>query len=145
MTTSRTAPIVSCDVCGGGPSAYASFRAVVVILIGFHVRTRSGGFCRDCGLAVFREQQKFTLVAGWWGIPAPAGLIALLMNASQLARINRLPPPRYDAGPPPGIGNRFGRPLRPGRPVGQSPALIVPILLAVAFLIVCCGPRFLYD
>ena len=146
MTTPPAAPIVPlCGVCGGGPTAYASFRAVVVILIGLRVRTRSGRFCRDCGLAIFREQQKFTLVAGWWGIPALATPIFALMNVGQLDQFHRLPAPRYVTEPPPGIGNRFGRPLPPGRPVSQSPAIVVPILLAVLFLVLCCGPRFLYN
>jgi hypothetical protein len=142
VTTPARLPTTShCEICGGGPAAYASFRAVIVILIGFSSRTRAGWFCRDCGLSIFREQQKFSLAAGWWGIPALATLIALLTNANQAETIKRLPAPRHQAEPPPGAGSRYGRPLHPGRPVPQSPVIAIPIILFGLLLLLCCGPR----
>lgn len=145
MTAPASLPTASlCGICGGGPAAYASFRAVVVILIGFRSQTRAGWFCRDCGLTIFREQQKFSLAAGWWGIPALVTAIALLTNANEADKVRRLPGPRHLAEPPAGAGKRYGRPLHPGKPVPQSPVIAIPIILIGLLLVLCCGPRFLY-
>ncbi|GIE71195.1 hypothetical protein [Actinoplanes palleronii] len=119
---------------------------MLVIVIVFITETRSGWYCRDCGLAVYRKQQKFSLIAGWWGLPALVTLIALMQNSGQIAPFAALPAPSHDTELPPRAVARFGRPLSPGRPVSRSLALIPPILLAALFLIVCCGGRsFLQD
>jgi hypothetical protein len=121
-----------CKMCGGGPTVNVTLRSAVVILIAFQVATQRGFFCRDCGLATYREMTKYTLVAGWWGLPALVGLIAVLMNVSAAAKVKELPAPS---------GSIRRRPV-PGTPVSRSPALIVPILLAGLILILCCAvPR----
>jgi len=140
-TPAPSSTIQLCGVCGGGPAAFATFRAVIVILIGLRTQTRSGWFCRDCGLTTFREQQKYSLAAGWWGIPALATPIIVLMNLSEVDKVKHLPQPRYAPERPEGAGARYGRPLRPGTPVSQSPVIIIPIVLAGLLLLLCCGPR----
>ena len=37
-----------------------------MILIMSFLHTK-GPFCRDCGLAVFRDMTAKTLIGGWWG------------------------------------------------------------------------------
>lgn len=135
---SATAPL--CSICGGYPAVHVSFRAVVVIVIGMAAQTRADWFCRECGTAVFREQTKYTLVAGWWGIPAPATVVFLLLNLSERGKLQQLPAPRHLPVPPEGAGPRYGRPLPPGRPVRSSPALVVPVLLVALLLFLCVGP-----
>ena len=144
MTAPAPSPTAApCAVCGGTPTAYASFRAVIVILIGLSTQTRAGWFCRDCGLTIFREQQKYSLAAGWWGLPAVATVIALICNANQAETIEQLPAPRHLAESPAGAGNRYGRPLRPGPPVSRSPVLAVPIILFGLVFVLCCAGRLL--
>lgn len=132
-----------CGICGGRPAGFATFRAAIVILIGIRVQTRAGLFCRACGLAVFREQQKLTLAAGWWGIPALAAPITLLLNLNNLQSLERLPPPQFPPEAPVDAGPRYGRPLPPGKPVSQSAVIAVPIVLFGLLLVLCCGGRFL--
>lgn len=130
-----------CSICGGYPAAEATFRAVMVVVIGMGVQKRAGWYCRDCGMTNFREQTKFTLLAGWWGLPALATPIFLLLNLGDRDKIERLPRPRFLPVPPEGAGPRYGRPLPPATPVRRSPAMIVPILLGGLLLFLCLGPR----
>ena len=133
-----------CSICGGYPAAHATFRAVMVIVIGMSVQSRAGWFCRDCGITTFREQTKATLVAGWWGLPAVATPIFLLINISERDKIERLPPPRFLPTPPEGAGPRYGHPLPPATPVRRSPAIFIPIVLIGLVLFLCKGPGLLF-
>ncbi|GAB7051005.1 hypothetical protein [Catenuloplanes indicus] len=119
----------ACDVCGGTPAEFATFRSVLALLIAWQLQTRRGWFCRDCGVSVHREMTTFTMVAGWWGLAFLGALTAIAMNASAAGRLARLPAPAY----------RTGRPLAPRRPLSRSPALIGPILFGTLVLAFCCG------
>jgi hypothetical protein len=129
----------TCDQCGGLPTAFGTFKTSTVIVIGVSVGTQLGDFCRDCGIAIYRSAQKTSLVAGWWGLPFLATPIVMTQNKRQVEKFLRLPAPTYDDGPVPEVGAQYGRPLPMGKPVSQSPALIVPIVLGLLILVFCCG------
>jgi hypothetical protein len=112
----------------------------MVLVIGMSVQTKAGWFCRNCGTTIFREQTKATLTLGWWGIPAVATPIFLLINLSQRENVSRLPAPRFPPVPPEGAGPRYGHPLPPETPVRRSPAVIVPIVLIGLVLFLCQAP-----
>lgn len=130
-----------CSICGGLPAVAATFRAVLVAVIGMGVRRSAGWYCRDCGMTIFREQTKFTLLAGWWGIPAVATPLFLLLNLAERGKVERLPRPRFAPMPPADAGPRYGRPLPPVAPVRRSPAIIVPIVLIGFLVLLCAGPH----
>jgi hypothetical protein len=92
-----------------------------------HVR---GPFCRDCGLATFRDMSAKTLVQGWWGyasfIITP---ITVLINAARRGKVANLQPPQ-----PPAQGPS-GRPMDPGAPLLTRPAALIGLSIPL-FVIV---------
>lgn len=119
-------PELSCRLCHRAPAAPVRFhghQGMIVLMRFTHV---DGPFCRDCGLAAFRDLSASTLIRGWWGIFsvfAAAGV--LLLNAARRGRVARLPEP--EAAP-------NGNTLDPGKPLLDRPAaygLLVPALLLV--------------
>ncbi|MGW4224874.1 LppU/SCO3897 family protein [Streptomyces bauhiniae] len=90
---------------------------------------RQGVFCRTCALAVFREMQAETLIAGWWGLLSVVITpFVLLANLGALSGIRRIPAPATPGWRPP---------LDPGKPVFQRPAgVLVLIPLGVLGLVV---------
>ncbi|WP_190017494.1 LppU/SCO3897 family protein [Streptomyces lucensis] len=97
---------------------------------------RQGVFCHPCALALFRDMQADTLIAGWWG---PLSVIitpfTLLANLSALSGIRRIPVP---------VAAGWRPPLDPGRPVFRRPAGILALIpLAVLGLLVAAVPVLL--
>lgn len=119
-----------CQFCGSVPAANIPFRAHRGILVLMQYRKMPGPFCRDCGIAAFRQMTADSLVQGWWGplsflIANPVTLLANLVNR---ARIGRLAPP--DPGSP-ALSAYPAKPLlRRWETVGLLVPL-VPILLLV--------------
>lgn len=119
-----------CRVCGNGPAAPATFRAVVGAVVMHTVWTAPGPYCRDCGMHTFRRQTTKTLGGGW----CSAGAIVLtpiflLMNISARGKVAGLPAPQ------PRMDGRGQRPLDPGPPVFQRPVAYLYPALAVFLLI----------
>jgi hypothetical protein len=122
-----------CRICGSGPAAQATFRAVVGAVFMHTIWTAPGPYCRDCGLHTFRRQTAKTLGGGWCSIGAIVMTpIFLLMNVSARGKIANLPAPQ-----PRGDGRA---PLDPGRPVFQRPvAYVYPVLGATLLLLIIVG------
>ena len=123
---------VACRLCGSGPAAPATFRAVVGALFMHTMWTSQGPFCRDCGLHTFRRQTTKTLTGGWCSIGAIVLTpIFLLMNISSRGKVANLPAPQ------PRADGQSQAPLDPGPPVFQRPgAYVYPVLATFLFLAV---------
>ncbi|MEW2130753.1 hypothetical protein [Streptomyces sp. NPDC005435] len=122
----------ACQVCGAAPAGAVTVRGHQGMIVFMRMLRRKGVFCRPCGLAMFRDMQANTLIAGWWGpMSALITPVVLLLNLGALSRIKKLPEP-VTPGPRP--------PLDPGRPVFRRPqgvlALIPLGLLALLVLAV---------
>ena len=95
---------------------------------------RQGVFCRNCGLAVFRQMQANTMAAGWWGpLSVIITVITLLMNLGARSAMLSLPEATTPGWRPP---------LDPGKPVTKRPAgmfgmipLALFVLLIVSFVV----------
>jgi hypothetical protein len=97
-------------------------------------RRMDGPFCRDCGVAVFREMTADTLLKGWYAayslFATPA---TVLVNVVRRRKVTRLDPPR-----PPGHGPSR-RPMDPGDPLIARPAAVLGPLPALLFVAVIVG------
>lgn len=122
----------SCRICGNGPAAPATFRAVVGAVVMHTIWTAPGPYCRDCGLHTFRRQTAKTLGGGWCSIGAIVLTpIFLLMNISARGKVAGLPAPQ------PRPDGRGQRPLDPGPPVFQRPvAYIYPALATILLFLI---------
>ncbi|MDN3352611.1 hypothetical protein [Actinomadura sp. DC4] len=126
---------VSCRICGNGPAAPATFRAVVGAVIMHTIWTAPGPYCRDCGMHTFRRQTTKTLTGGWCSV----GAIILtpffiLMNVSARGKVANLPAPQ------PRMDGRGQRPLDPGAPVFHRPgAYVYPALVTFLLFLIIIG------
>jgi hypothetical protein len=115
------------------PAAEVTFRGhrgMVFIMQFLHIQ---GPFCRDCGLATFRDMSAKTLIQGWWGyFSFLATPVTVLINVARRGKVANLQPPR-----PPAHGPS-GRPMDPGAPLLTRPAaligLSIPLFLLVLFV-----------
>jgi hypothetical protein len=95
-------------------------------------RSLEGPFCRDCGVAAFRQMQADTMWQGWWGAASffitP---VVLLINVFLRNRVTALAPPQ----PNPWGSSR--RPLSPGRPLLLRPGGLIGLIpmVGVAILV----------
>jgi len=121
-------------VCGRAPAAHLSVTSNQGLVFVSRRRTVTGTFCRDCGLSVFRTQQRRTLLVGWWSFVAVIyNWIVLIQNVDERRRALALPEP---------TGPALAPRLRPVAPVWKSPgavltgaglALFAILLVAAAF------------
>ncbi|WP_242001874.1 LppU/SCO3897 family protein [Kribbella steppae] len=90
-----------------------------------------GPFCRTCGIATVRDMTAKSLWQGWWGIGSMiVNPITMLMNIEPWAKFRKLPEPAPGAP---------GRPMNPGKPLVQRPAmamLLLPIALIAAIVVI---------
>ncbi len=94
----RTSPATECVLCNHHPAANVTFRAHLGILVFSRVVTQRGPFCRDCGLAHFRNLTSRTLSTGWWSIFSIfITPVVLLLNLIGRARITALSAPVGDS------------------------------------------------
>jgi hypothetical protein len=125
-----------CRFCGCVPAVDTTFRGhrgMILIMSFLHTK---GPFCRDCGLAVFRDMTAKTLIGGWWGyVSFAATPITVLINLTRHGKVASLAPPM-----PPPDGSPHRHPADPGPPLMSRPIAIigalVPVLLVVLLLIV---------
>lgn len=130
-----------CQLCGSVPAIKTNLPSVTGLVIAYQFNWFKGWFCRDCGVAIYREQTAKTLVRGWWSL---TGLIAvpviLLVNLFRWVKLSRMAAPR----PSPGVVAPNARPLPPGRPLLQRPVMLM-LLLAVPAVVLLgvCGWAFI--
>ena len=117
-----------CRCCGCGPAADVNFRGHQGMIVIMRFLTQRGPFCRDCGLATFRQMTARTLVQGWYGyasfIITP---FTVLINLLRRGKVANLPAPQ----PLPGVPSRA--PLDPGAPLLARPSAIIG--LAIPFVL----------
>ena len=132
--TAQPAPaypqVLLCRVCACGPAAKATFRGHRGMILLMQFRSVEGPFCRDCGVAAFRQMSADTMWQGWWGVASffitP---VVLLINLFPRNRVTALAPPQ------PNPWGTSRRPLSPGRPLMLRPGALVGLIPTAAFVI----------
>ncbi|WP_329394351.1 hypothetical protein OHA45_12505 [Streptomyces lydicus] len=115
---------VGCQFCGAQPAVQATVRGHQGILYVMRFLSRSGVFCRSCGLATYREMSAKTLWQGWWSpLSVVITPITLLVNLGPRSRFHALPAP---------VGG-FRPSLDPGKPLLRRPETLL-ILIPLALL-----------
>ncbi|NUR93728.1 MAG: toxin-antitoxin system, toxin component [Kribbellaceae bacterium] len=115
---------LSCRFCGGYPAVDATVRGHQGMIILMRFLKLRGPFCRTCGIASVRDMTSKSLWQGWWGIGSSIiNPITMLMNIGPMQKFKRMPEPT--PGP--------GRPMDPGKPLFQRPAILM-LLLPIAFI-----------
>jgi hypothetical protein len=116
----------TCQHCGAGPAAHATFRQNTGMLFGRTAQAIDGTFCRSCGLALGRVMANRTLWTGWWGIISCFVNIGYVVaNAGRLLKHGTLGKPRGGQGT-----------LDPGRPMLlRSGVLVLVALICVGVAI----------
>ncbi|GAA1565595.1 hypothetical protein GCM10009804_22860 [Kribbella hippodromi] len=113
-----------CRFCGGYPAADATVRGHQGLIIVMRFLKLQGPFCRTCGMASVRDMTTKSLWQGWWGIGSSIiNPITMLMNIGPMQKFKSLPEPQ--PGP--------GRPMDPGKPLVQRPAMLM-LLLPIVFI-----------
>ncbi|MFI1616100.1 hypothetical protein ACH4VT_03780 [Streptomyces lydicus] len=115
---------VGCQFCGAQPAVQATVRGHQGILYVMRFLSRSGVFCRSCGLATYREMSAKTLWQGWWSpLSVVITPITLLVNLGPRSRFHALAAP---------VGG-FRPSLDPGKPLLRRPETLL-ILIPLALL-----------
>lgn len=113
-----------CQHCGRRPTAPVDLRAHTGMVVMARYALLSGFFCRECGMAMFRDRQNHTLIRGWWGVVAFfTNFYAVAKNVISWTRLVALPPPTGRADAPP---------LDPGRPLFARLGVWVVVALFLA-------------
>jgi hypothetical protein len=128
-----------CRICGATPALAATLRQQQGMLVALKFRRLPGPFCRDCGIALFRQLTNRTLLLGWWGIPALfVNFATIVGNLLVRRRLRRLPAPQLDL-----AGGRM--PLDPGLPLLARAGAWVGAAVVAAALVAgyaaVSGPR----
>ena len=138
-----------CRVCGWAPASAAYFTTIPNLAIRTRLTRREGPYCRDCGIALFRNLTAHAL-PGWW-YPRSFFVLPLLVvtNLIQRRRVAVLPAPARQ-GPAVSAGvralNRLSgtdvpardAPLLVGPPLylrWQMIGVLAPLLMVVAIVI----------
>jgi hypothetical protein len=120
-----------CRFCGCVPAAETTFRGhrgMILVMSFLHTK---GPFCRDCGLAVFRDMTAKTLIGGWWGyISFIATPVTVLINLTRHGKVASLAPPM-----PPPDGGPHRRPADPGPPLMARPIAIIGALIPLLLIV----------
>jgi hypothetical protein len=124
---------LTCRLCGSTPAAAGRFRAHRGMVFLMQFRHWDGPFCRDCGIATFREATSKTLLQGWWGfLSAFITVWTLIRNVLVRGRFARLGAPYRDGS----VQAPLAQPLDPGRPVLARPAGALGVAAVVLAVIV---------
>ncbi len=126
-----------CVQCGGTPAAPVTVRGHRGRLLWMTFLHRTGPFCRDCGLAIYRRMTLENVWLGWWGpFSMFINAATMLFNTLTYREIARLAPP---------IPGMPGKPLDPGKPLFRRPAalgFLIPaalVSLAIALIVTSAG------
>lgn len=125
---------LACQLCGSSPAANMTIHEHNGRILWMVHKTYKGPFCRDCGMAMFREHQNGTLFQGWFGMFSffitP---ITLLLNLVAWERLRALGPPQRDSQ----VKSRIPAPLNPGKPLLSrvGPYVAVVVVAGVAMIL----------
>ncbi|MFG2039926.1 hypothetical protein [Dactylosporangium sp. NPDC048998] len=138
LTPPPAAPqLLRCRFCGCVPAVQTTFRGHQGIIVMMRFLSVKGPFCRDCGMAAFRDMTSKTLVQGWYSygslIAAP---ITVLINLFRRDKVASLPAPQ----PLPDGNSRT--PMDPGKRLLARPMTIIGLCIPfalVALLVLLAG------
>ncbi|MCW3842612.1 hypothetical protein ONA70_21155 [Micromonospora yasonensis] len=120
---------LQCRFCGSVPAVKTTFGGHQGMLIVMRMLSQHGPFCRDCGLATFREMTAKTLVQGWWGwISLVATPVTVLWNLLVSRKVRKLAPPAPT--------HPQARPMDPGAPLLQRPMTIAGLAIGIVLFVV---------
>ena len=121
-----------CLHCGRVPTADVELRANTGMVVAARWSVLKGPYCKQCGLALFRQRQNHTLLLGWWGVLAFfMNFHAIVKNLMSWQRLRALHDP---------WGAPTQPPLDPGSPVLARPGMAVVVgLFAVGYFVVDAG------
>jgi hypothetical protein len=124
------APPLQCRFCGCVPAVDVTFRGHQGMLVIMRFLHLGGPYCRDCGLATFRQMTARTLVQGWYGLLSfLITPITVLVNLTERAKVARLPAPQpFPYGP-------SRAPMNPEPPLLARPMAIVGLAIPVALVL----------
>jgi hypothetical protein len=123
---------LACGICGCVPAAKVTFRQHRGLLVIMQFIRSEGPFCRDCGLAAFRDTSSKTLWQGWWGYASMVITpITVLINLARRGKVANLAQPR-----PPADGRPYRRPLDPGPALFARPGAILGAFIPVLIVLV---------
>jgi hypothetical protein len=121
-----------CQLCGSAPAIKTNLPSLTGLVVAYQFSWFKGWFCRDCGIAIHREQTAKTLVRGWWSLTGPLAVpVLLLANLFRWFKLSRMAAPR----PSPGVAAPNPRPLPPGRPLFQRPVMLMLVMALPAVLV----------
>ncbi|MDG6107492.1 hypothetical protein Daura_48835 [Dactylosporangium aurantiacum] len=131
----QTAQLTPCRFCNNVPTAQTKFRGHRGMIIMMQFRHVDGPFCRDCGMATFREMTSKTLIQGWYGYASfVITPFIVLWNIINRGKVASLAPPQ----PSPYGGAR--QPMNPGKRLLARPisiiGLCVPFILIFGLILV---------
>ncbi|MEV0561583.1 hypothetical protein [Dactylosporangium sp. NPDC050588] len=120
----QAAQLTPCRFCNNVPTAQTKFRGHRGLIIVMQFRHVDGPFCRDCGMATFREMTSKTLIQGWYSYGSffitP---FVVLWNIINRRKVANLAPPQ----PSPYGGAR--QPMNPGKRLLARPISIIGLLM----------------
>jgi hypothetical protein len=119
-------PETQCRLCGCVPAAEVTFRGhrgMIVMMQFLHFK---GPFCRDCGMATFRDMTAKTLIQGWYGYASfLITPITVLINLVRRGKVANLQAPR-----PPARG-QYRQPRDPGPALLARPTALIGLAIPV--------------
>jgi hypothetical protein len=122
-------PLTQCRVCGCVPAVQVTFRGHRGMVILMQYLTAKGPFCRDCGLATFRQMTSSTLVRGWYGyVSFGITPIVVISNAVKQRKVAELPAPM------PSPYGQSRQPMDPGVPLMSRPQTIIGLGIPVILI-----------
>lgn len=123
----------ACDICGWGPATQVTFNSVTGIILFWRWHTFDAKLCHFCGIAMYNESQRNTLLKGWWGIIAPlATVVAFLGNLGRVGAVKRLPLPQ---GRCPSVYALVPVPLIHSKAWFKSPASLIATAVALVIVV----------
>jgi hypothetical protein len=122
------APQLQCRFCGSVPAVKTTFRGHQGMLVIMRFLSQPGPYCRDCGLATFREMTSKTLVQGWWGyISFLVTPFTVLWNLIASRKVRDLPAPTPV--------HPQHRPMDPGPRLLMRPMTIIGLAIPFALFV----------
>ncbi len=120
-------PQDGCQQCGATPAMAAVLHEHHGMLLVMRRLTYRGQWCRDCGIARFREVQRKTMMYGWWGyFSSVINLFTVIRNTGTRKKFAALGAPQ----------GRLRAGLSAGESVFKSPGFAVSICLPLVLVLI---------